>query len=51
LVSSSLSFDNNYEIVEFTAGSCPNGYTAKIIGVYLSPFEEHIGFAVSKTDT
>jgi subtilisin family serine protease len=51
LISSSLSFDNNYEIVEFTAGSCPSSYTAKIIGAYLTPSEEHIGFAVSKTDT
>ncbi|MCC5639969.1 S8 family serine peptidase [Nostoc sp. CHAB 5844] len=51
LVSSSLSFDNNYEIVEFTAGSCPSGYTAKIIGVSLSVGDEHIGFAYSKTDT
>lgn len=50
LVASSTSYDNNYEIVEFTANSCPSGYTAKISNFRTSTDFEHIGFAVSKTD-
>lgn len=47
----SSSYDNNYEIVEFTATSCPTSYTAKISNFRSSSGDEHIGFAVSKTDT
>lgn len=51
LVGSSTSYDNNYEIVEFTASSCSGGYTAKIPNYRTSTGYEQIGFAMSKTDT
>ncbi|MCC5637422.1 S8 family serine peptidase [Nostoc sp. CHAB 5844] len=50
-IGSSESYDNNFEIVEFTAGSCSSGYTALIHNLRASVGYEAIGFAVSKTDT
>lgn len=50
-IGSSESYDNNFEIVEFTAGSCSSGYTALIHNLRPSMGYEAIGFAVSKTDT
>ncbi|MCC5638782.1 S8 family serine peptidase [Nostoc sp. CHAB 5844] len=50
-IGSSESYDNNFEIVEFTAGSCSGGYTALIHNLRPSIGYEAIGFAVSKTDT
>jgi hypothetical protein len=48
-VAKSMSFDNNYEIVEFTA-PITGTYTAKISNYRPSSGNEYIGLAVSKTD-
>lgn len=50
IVGDSTSFDNNHEIVEFTAANCPGGYKATINNFRHSPGLEQIGFAVSRTD-
>jgi len=50
-IGSSASYDNSYEIVEFTAGSCPSGYTAKINNFRPSSGTEYIGLAISKTNS
>jgi hypothetical protein len=49
-ISTSASRDNNYEIVEFIANSCPSGYTSRIVNSRSSAGLENIGYAVSKTD-
>jgi subtilisin family serine protease len=47
----SASYDSTSEIVEFTAGSCPSGYTAKISNFRPSSGYEFIGLAISKSDS
>jgi len=47
---SSTSFDNNYEIVEFTA-RVTGAYTARITNIRPSVGMEFIGLAVSRTDS
>jgi subtilisin family serine protease len=49
VVASSVTFDNNYEIVEFTAPAT-GFYTAEISNYRASSGTESIGLAVSKTD-
>ncbi|MGH8655880.1 MAG: PPC domain-containing protein [Gammaproteobacteria bacterium] len=49
-VGSSTSFDNNYEIVEFTA-PVTGAYTARITNIRASVGMEFIGLAVSRTDS
>lgn len=51
VIGTSASRDNNYEIVEFNATTCSNGYTAKIVNTRSSAGLEQIGYAVSKTDS
>lgn len=48
-VGGSMSFDNSYEIVEFTAPATGN-YTGRIINSRSSTGNEFIGWAVSRTD-
>ncbi|MGH8606600.1 MAG: S8 family peptidase [Gammaproteobacteria bacterium] len=50
VVGSSTSFDNNYEIVEFTA-RVTGAYTARITNFRASDGMESIGLAVSRTDS
>ena len=50
VVAKSVSFDNSYEIVEFTAPST-GAYTAEISNYRASAGSEFIGFAVSKSDS
>lgn len=50
VIACSVSLDNNYEIVEFTA-PVDGTYTAVISNSRPSPGTEYIGFAVSETDS
>jgi hypothetical protein len=50
VVAKSVSLDNSYEIVEFTA-TTTGAYTAEISNYRASAGSEQIGFAVSKSDS
>jgi subtilisin family serine protease len=50
VVAKSVSLDNSYEIVEFTA-TTTGAYTAEISNYRASAGSEYIGFAVSKSDS